>query len=82
MFVRDENYDTFFGDCWPGNSTWLDFLNPLAQDYWGSLFDYSTFKGSNYLYSFWNDMNEPAVFNDIHTMPKTNVHFDSQGRQV
>merc|ERR1712060_746543 len=56
--------------------------NENAQDFWGSLFDYNVFKGSNYLYSFWNDMNEPAVFStDSHTMPMDAIHMKADGTE-
>ena len=73
----------FYGDCWPGNSTWIDFLNENAQNFWSGLLDYSRFKGSNYLYTFWNDMNEPAVFStDTHTMIPDAIHVKSDGTQL
>lgn len=73
----------FYGDCWPGNSTWIDFLNENAQNYWGSLFNYNKFNGSNYLYSFWNDMNEPAVFStDTHTMIPDAIHVKADGTEL
>lgn len=82
IFVRAnlEGSAPFYGDCWPGNSTWIDVLNSNAQAFWGDLFSYSQFKGSNYLYSFWNDMNEPSVFStDSHTMPMDAVHVKADG---
>ena len=42
---------------------------------------YSNFKGSNYLYNFWNDMNEPSVFStDSGTMPLNALHYKADGR--
>ena len=35
IFVRNPDFGVFFGDCWPGNSTYIDFLNENAQNYWG-----------------------------------------------
>jgi mannosyl-oligosaccharide alpha-1,3-glucosidase len=36
IFVRHPKTDkVWFGDCWPGNSSWIDFLNENAQNYWG-----------------------------------------------
>lgn len=35
IFVRTPEYNNFYGDCWPGNSTYIDFLNENAQQYWG-----------------------------------------------
>jgi alpha 1,3-glucosidase len=45
------------------------------------------FKGSNYLYGTWNDMNEPSVFNDPTVqaqagMPLNNTHFTTDGKMV
>ena len=64
IFVRMDRTSNrpFYGDCWPGNSTWVDFLNEHGQNFWGGLYAYDKFKGSNYLYSAWNDMNEPSIF--------------------
>lgn len=62
IFVSDCNNQTFFGKCWPGNSVWVDFLNEDAQKYWEELFSYDKFKGLTQIYSSWNDMNEPSVF--------------------
>lgn len=83
IFVRTPDFKTFYGDCWPGNSTWIDFLNENAQEYWGSYFSYEKFHGSSYLYYFWNDMNEPAIFStDTETMPLDNLHWKADGRSV
>lgn len=62
IFVRDCNNDIFEGDCWPGTSSWVDYLNENAQKYWQGLYKYESFKGTTQMYSFWNDMNEPSVF--------------------
>lgn len=34
IFVRNSEGETFYGNCWPGNSTWIDFLNVNAQQFW------------------------------------------------
>lgn len=81
IFVRTPDYGTFYGVCWPGVSSYMDFLNENAQNYWGQQFDYKNFKGSNYLYSIWNDMNEPSVFStSTHTMPMDMVHWRANGK--
>lgn len=65
------------GDCWPGLSSYIDFLNPNATAYYSSLYAYDKF---NYttptIGGIWNDMNEPSVFDDDaeKTLPKTAVH--------
>jgi len=45
IFVRTPNQGTFVGDCWPGKSVWIDFLNENAQQFYENQFDYSIFKG-------------------------------------
>lgn len=41
------------------------------------------FKGTNYLYNFWNDMNEPSVFrNPVNRMPLNNLYYKSDGTAV
>ena len=63
IFVKDCDNVIFMGDCWPGISSWIDYFNENAQEYWKSLYSYDKFKGTTEIYSFWNDMNEPSVFN-------------------
>jgi len=42
---------------------------------------YENFKGSNYLYHMWNDMNEPSVFSSsTKTLPFNTLHFKADGR--
>lgn len=70
------------GSCWPGNSVWLDYLNPEVRQYYADLYSYENFvKTTPTLAGIWNDMNEPAVFtadNDYvneKTVPFDSVHF-------
>lgn len=66
------------GSCWPGVSSYLDFLNPDARDYYASWYSYKNFKNSTpTLSGVWNDMNEPSVFDKTteNTMPFEAVHY-------
>ena len=87
IFIRDKQAkDPFHGWSWPGDSVWFDFLNEQAQEYYQSLFHPSVFKGTNYMYGIWNDMNEPSVFKS-HTekqvgMPVTNTHVMKDGSVI
>jgi mannosyl-oligosaccharide alpha-1,3-glucosidase len=89
IYVRQPNgVDDFVGNCWPGPSVWLDYLNANAQKYWASLYAYKNFHGTSYLYGAWNDMNEPSVFADgsleeiaQRGMPVHNIHIDINGNQ-
>lgn len=84
IFIRGPDALTNFeGDCWPGLSVWIDYLNTNAQDFWGSLYLRSNFVGSNFLYGTWNDMNEPSVFHDDYNgMPMNNTHIQADGTIV
>jgi len=62
-FVKTKDGADFEGHCWPGGSSWLDYLSPEVRDYWASRFLPQNYQGSTeHLYT-WNDMNEPSVFN-------------------
>lgn len=49
--------------CWPGESAYLDMLNPTVRDWWADQFSTSVYEGSTTDLYIWNDMNEPSVFN-------------------
>lgn len=83
-FIRDKNgVESFLGQCWPNTSVWVDFLNENAAKYWSSLYRYDKFIGTNKLFSYWIDMNEPSVFDqDELTMPKQAVHLTKDNIQI
>lgn len=65
IYFKLYSFGTFPGRCWPGLSSWIDFLNPEASDYYSSWFSYDKFNGTNpTLAGIWNDMNEPSVYNN------------------
>lgn len=84
IFLRDkEGTKNFEGMSWPGVSCWVDFLNIHARHYWSSLYSYDNFKGTNHLYSYWIDMNEPSVSDsDESTMPKEVLHIAGDGSRI
>lgn len=83
LYVAKEDGLPYHGFCWPGQSIWIDFMNPLAREYVKSLYkkipEASTDK-ENYIWTnpnvhIWNDMNEPACFDPYEkSMMKSNVH--------
>lgn len=76
MYVKDGTQD-YDGFCWPGSSSWIDYLDPKARDWWASRFSYDLYKGSTPDLYTWNDMNEPSVFNGPEvTMKKTALHHE------
>lgn len=71
---------TYHGHCWPGESVWIDSMNPNSQSYWD---DKHRLSKSNKFFGelstnihLWNDMNEPSVFDGPETSsPKDNLHY-------
>ncbi|EPX71283.1 glucosidase II Gls2 [Schizosaccharomyces octosporus yFS286] len=72
--VKDSSgVDNYNAECWPGDSIWVDFFNLEGQKWWGDLYSYDKFKGSDKNLFIWNDMNEPSVFKG----PETSMHRDA-----
>ncbi|EDO17561.1 hypothetical protein Kpol_534p42 [Vanderwaltozyma polyspora DSM 70294] len=72
--VYNSEGDPFIGHCWPGNSIWIDTLNPIGQKLWDGFF--KKFIGSIKNLHIWNDMNEPSIFSGPETTaPKDLIHY-------
>jgi alpha-glucosidase len=72
-FVKNPDGSTFVGIVWPGKSVFPDFTRKVTRDWWGTL--YSDFYVKDGVSGFWNDMNEPSVFDGPDkTMPLDTVH--------
>ncbi|GLH04970.1 uncharacterized protein GBIM_10615, partial [Gryllus bimaculatus] len=71
-YVKNKEGRDFEGWCWPGSSSYLDFLNPAVQDYYAQRYSLDNFKGSTEDTYIWNDMNEPSVFSG----PEVTMHKD------
>jgi alpha-glucosidase (family GH31 glycosyl hydrolase) len=82
VFIRSRiKNEVFEGECWPGPSSWVDFMNPKGYEYWKGL--YSKFKGTSSLYGIWIDMNEPSVQNrEESTMPKVAISVVEHGERI
>ncbi|KAM9905877.1 hypothetical protein OXX79_001885 [Metschnikowia pulcherrima] len=84
--IKAPGNSTYKGHCWPGESLWIDSMNPSAQAYWDTLFALSkgSFLDTHTNVHLWNDMNEPSVFNGPETSsPRDNVHYgDIEHRSV
>src|SRR5215813_270517 len=66
-FIKNPDGTDYAGRVWPGTSVFPDFTRKAVRDWWGGL--YKEFV-SNGVAGFWNDMNEPAVFDVLSkTMP-------------
>lgn len=59
-FLHYPDGKIYVGDVWPGPAVFPDFTQAATRQWWGQLYKqfYSYDVGG-----FWNDMNEPSVFN-------------------
>jgi len=71
-FVKNPDGSVYSGMVWPGPSVFPDFTRAKTRDWWGGLYrDFSKMG----IAGFWNDMNEPSVFNTpTKTMPEDVIH--------
>jgi len=58
-FVLNPDSTLFIGPVWPGDCAFPDFANSQARAWWGTLYKDLVNTGVK---GFWNDMNEPSVF--------------------
>jgi alpha-glucosidase len=71
-FVKNPDGATYTGVVWPGPSVFPDFTQASTRAWWGPLFGEFMKDG---IAGFWNDMNEPAVFEvPSKTMPDNVQH--------
>lgn len=67
IFMKTADNKPFVGPVWPGPALFPDFTQANARAWWGR--NYADFVKMG-VAGFWNDMNEPAVFNSpTKTMP-------------
>ena len=78
-FVKNPDGSVYVGKVWPGDSVFPDFTRAAVRQWWGTL--YTDFVGMG-IRGFWNDMNEPSVFERADkTMPLDTVH-SVEGRKT
>ncbi|GAA0609789.1 glycoside hydrolase family 31 protein [Virgibacillus siamensis] len=75
LFCKYMEGNVYFGDVWPGKSAFPDFTKKRVRNWWGEEHQFYTDKG---IEGIWNDMNEPAVFNETKTMDVRVMH-DNDG---
>lgn len=72
LFLKLPGGQYYSGDVWPGPSVFPDFSRQKARRWWGYL--YAGFLADG-VAGFWNDMNEPSIFNVASkTMPLDVLH--------
>lgn len=81
-FVKNPDGTVYTGNVWPGPSVFPEFTRKVTRDWWGGL--YREFYVDDGIAGFWNDMNEPAIFEAPgKTMPLDTVHrIDEPGQPV
>ncbi|MGP8250527.1 MAG: TIM-barrel domain-containing protein [Terracidiphilus sp.] len=71
-FVKNPDGSIYSGKVWPGASVFPDFTRQQTRAWWGTLYREFKRDGAD---GFWNDMNEPSVFNTpTATMPVSVIH--------
>jgi len=79
-FATYPNGEKYIGEVWPGRVHFPDFTNKEVRDWWGASFSALTEPGVE---GFWNDMNEPAVWNqNIPYMVKFGKYYMPEIRNV
>jgi alpha-glucosidase len=72
QFVKSPDGSEFVGVVWPGPAVFPDFTRAQTRAWWGGLYQEFVKDG---VAGFWNDMNEPSVFDGpAKTMPLNTVH--------
>jgi len=77
--VKNPDGSVYVGKVWPGDAVFPDFTRSEVRKWWGTL--YADFVKMG-IRGFWNDMNEPAIFERADkTMPLDIVH-SVEGRKT
>jgi alpha-glucosidase len=78
-FVKNPDGSVYVGKVWPGDSVFPDFTRAAVRQWWGTLYTDFVQMG---IRGFWNDMNEPSIFDQpSKTMPLDVVH-SIEGRKT
>jgi alpha-glucosidase len=80
-FVKNPDGSTYVGKVWPGASVFPDFTRQSTREWWGTLYAKFVHDG---VAGFWNDMNEPSVFDGPKGTMPGNVHhrIEEPGFQI
>ncbi len=71
-FLKNPDGSVYAGVVWPGECVFPDFTRSATRTWWGSLYKDLVDMG---IAGFWNDMNEPAIFQPADkTMPLDTLH--------
>ena len=71
-FEKYADGSVYTGGVWRGPSVFPDFTRQQTRAWWGTLYRDFLHSGVD---GFWNDMNEPSIFDSAtHTMPENVLH--------
>ena len=70
-FCKYLDGELYTGKVWPGECVFPDFTQQETRDWWANLHQEFVEQGVK---GIWNDMNEPAVFNDTDTIDLDVMH--------
>jgi len=71
-FLHRPDGSVYVGSVWPGPSVFPDFTQAATRAWWGTLYKPFVQMGFD---GFWNDMNEPSIFNShTGTIPLDVIH--------
>lgn len=79
-FCRRFSGELMVGPVWPSACVFPDFTRPDVRTWWGDL--YHDFYENVGISGFWNDMNEPAVFNVKRMTFPDEVQHDFEGQRA
>ncbi|MBI3820832.1 MAG: DUF5110 domain-containing protein [Planctomycetes bacterium] len=72
FYIKTPEGDPYVGRVWAGKSVFPDFTRADVREWWGNLYKPLLDAG---IAGFWNDMNEPSVFNGPDkTVPEEMIH--------
>jgi alpha-glucosidase len=75
-FLKYPDGRVFTGKVWPGGCAFPDFTSADCRRWWGNQFSTLIDAGVR---GWWNDMNEPSVFDSPNKTVDLNVVHDPQG---
>jgi len=75
-FCKQMDGDIYTGQVWPGACHFPDYTKPSVREWWSTL--YEDMVKNDGVHGFWNDMNEPADFNEKKTFPR-HIRHDFDG---
>ncbi len=79
FILADSHLSPFIAKVWPGKSVFPEFTRPYTRKWWGTLYEDFVDQG---VAGFWNDMNEPATFNESKTFPVDLLHRLEHGKRA